>query len=117
VFCGTFTAGAFDADVGDGRMTITKEGKSRKFLDHVEQITFSGQYAAANNQTVLYVTERAVFRLTIEGLELIEVAPGVDIARDILAHMDFAPIVRDVALMDSALFQEKWGRLGALLDA
>ena len=117
VFCGTFTAGAFDADVGDGRMTITKEGKSRKFLDHVEQITFSGQYAAANNQTVLYVTERAVFRLTIEGLELIEVAPGVDIARDILAYMDFAPILRDVALMDSALFQEKWGRLGAMLDA
>ena len=111
VFCGTFTAGGLEIAVEGGRLRIVKEGKSRKFIEHVEQITFSGHYAAGTGQTVLYVTERAVFRLTPEGVELLEVAPGIDIERDIVAHMDFPPIMRDVQLMDAGVFQAEWGRL------
>ena len=73
-------------------LKILKEGKSSKFISKVDQITFSGKLAANNKQPVLYVTERCVFRLVPEGLELIEVAPGIDIERDILALMGFRPI-------------------------
>ncbi|MCB2038071.1 MAG: acyl CoA:acetate/3-ketoacid CoA transferase, partial [Ottowia sp.] len=76
-----------------------------------EQVTFSGRYAASVKQPVLYITERAVFRLRSAGLELIEVAPGIDIERDVLAHMDFKPLIRDVKPMDPALFQPVWGQL------
>jgi propionate CoA-transferase len=118
VFCGTFTAGGLEIRAADGRLEIVREGTSRKFLDQVEQITFSGHYAAAHGQTVMYVTERAVFQLTREGgMELLEVAPGIDIERDILAHMRFAPIVRDLRLMDEGLFRADWGRLAGLLAA
>ena len=116
VFCGTFTAGGLEIAVADGRLSIVSEGRSRKFLDHVEQVTFSGHYAAGIAQPVLYVTERAVFKLTGDGLELIEVAPGIDIERDILAHMAFPPIMRDVRAMDAGLFAEHWGQLAARLD-
>lgn len=88
VFCGTFTAGGLEVAVEDGKLRIIREGTSRKFMKAVEQITFSGNYAKRLNKDVLYVTERAVFRLTGEGLVLIEVAPGIDIEKDILAHMD-----------------------------
>ncbi|MCK6401335.1 MAG: malonate decarboxylase subunit alpha [Sphaerotilus natans subsp. sulfidivorans] len=115
VFCGSFTAGGLDVVVGDGRLTIRQEGRSRKFIGQVEQITFNGRDAALRGQDVLFVTERAVFRLRAEGLELIEIAPGIDLERDVLAHMDFKPIVRDVKLMDAALFQPEWGGLRKLL--
>ena len=73
----------------------------------VEQITFIGNYAKRLNKDVLYVTERAVFRLTGEGLVLIEVAPGIDIEKDILAHMDFRPLIsKDICLMDASIFDE-----------
>ena len=111
VFCGTFTAGGLEIGVEGGRLKIVKEGKSRKFIEQVEQITFSGHYAASIDQTVLYVTERAVFRLSPEGVELLEVAPGIDIERDVVAHMAFPPIMRDVQLMDAGLFQPEWGHL------
>ena len=88
----------------DGRLMITREGKTSKFLEAMEQITFNGQVAVRNGQRVLYVTERCVFQLTPEGLELIEVAPDVDIERDILAQMAFCPIVRKPRLMDYRLF-------------
>ncbi|HJV96901.1 MAG TPA: acyl CoA:acetate/3-ketoacid CoA transferase [Albitalea sp.] len=104
VFVGTFTAGGLKVAVQDGRLVIVEEGRSRKFVKQVEQVTFSGAYAARSGQPVLYVTERCVFELTAEGLELTEVAPGIDIARDILAHMDFAPIVRRPAQMDPRIF-------------
>ena len=93
VFAGTFTAGGLDVAVEDGKLKIVKEGRARKFVRAVEQITFSGTYAASKSQPVIYVTERCVFQLTPGGLELIEVAPGIDIERDILAHMDFKPII------------------------
>jgi propionate CoA-transferase len=117
VFCGTFTAGGLEVKVGDGRLEIVKEGRSRKFIEKVEQITFNGLDAAKREQNVLFVTERAVFHLTTEGLELIEIAPGIDLERDVLAHMGFKPILRDVKTMDPGLFQEQWGGLAAALAA
>jgi propionate CoA-transferase len=117
VFCGTFTAGGLQVEVGDGKLRIVEEGRARKFIEAVEQITFNGQDAALRGQKVLFVTERAVLRLTPEGLELIEIAPGVDLERDVLQHMGFRPIMRDVKLMDAALFQPVWGGLGAAIAA
>ena len=111
VFCGTFTAGGLQVKVADGQLTIVKEGKSRKFIEKVEQITFNGLDAARRQQNVLFVTERAVFHLTTEGLELIEIAPGIDLERDVLAHMGFRPLMRDVKTMDPGLFRAQWGGL------
>jgi propionate CoA-transferase len=105
VFVGTFTAGDLDISIADGQLKILREGKSRKFLHEVEHRTFSGAYAAQRGQPVLYITERCVFRLTPTGLELIEIAPGIDLQRDILALMDFAPqISPQLKLMDAAIF-------------
>ena len=103
VFVGTFTAGRLQIAIEDGRLRIVKTASVNKFVREVEHRTFSGDYAVKRDQPVLYVTERCVFELTTEGLELIEVAPGIDIERDILAQMDFKPIIRrDPALMDRA---------------
>ena len=104
VFVGTFTTDGLTVQVRNGRLSITQEGKARKFVVAVEHRTFSGSYAMKRGCPVLYVTERCVFRLTEQGMELVEVAPGIDIARDILAHMDFVPIVHDPALMDARIF-------------
>jgi propionate CoA-transferase len=105
VFTGTFTAGGLEVAFDDGQLRIVREGRSRKFIQRVEQVTFSGKFAGKKGQPVLYVTERCVFRRTAEGVELVEVAPGIDIERDILAHMDFQPIVKDPILMDAGLFR------------
>ena len=92
VFSGTFTAGGLDIAWPGGRTTIAREGNERKYVRAVEQVTYSGPLAARNGQRALYVTERAVFRRNEAGrLELIEVAPGIDIERDILAQMEFRP--------------------------
>jgi propionate CoA-transferase len=115
-FLGTFTAGGLKVTIEEGQLRILQEGKNHKLIDRVEQITFSGEYAAKTKQPVLYITERAVFRLRSGGLELIEIAPGIDLERDILAHMDFAPIMRDVREMDPAYFAPIWGGLGKRLS-
>lgn len=107
VFAGTFTAGGLRVAIDGVEMTIVREGRSRKFVRKVEQITFNGAYAAEKGQPVLYVTERCVFRRTPEGMELTEVAPGIDIERDILAHMDFEPLVRKPRLMDPRIFEDQ----------
>ncbi|MGQ0671303.1 MAG: acyl CoA:acetate/3-ketoacid CoA transferase [Hyphomicrobium sp.] len=107
VFAGTFTAGGLEVAIDGGKLRIVKEGRARKFVRAVEQITFSGPYAASKSQPVIYVTERCVFQLTQEGLELIEVAPGIDIERDILAQMDFKPIVNRPQPMDARIFREE----------
>jgi propionate CoA-transferase len=107
IFIGTFTAGGLDVQVGDGRLTILKEGKFRKFVEQIEQVTFSGEYAARMGKKVLYITERCVLTLTPEGLELTEVAPGVDIERDILPYMAFKPIIRTPQLMDARIFRDE----------
>ena len=117
VFCGTFTAGSLELGFADGKVQILREGRTKKFVHEVEHRTFSGKYASLRGQPVLYVTERCVFRLTPEGLELIEVAPGIDIEKDILAHMDFLPIVNQPRLMDARLFLPKpMGLRSDLLD-
>lgn len=107
VFGGTFTAGGLEIAVEDGRVRIVHEGRSRKFIQNVEQITFSGKFARMRSQPVFYVTERCVFQLRPEGLELIEVAPGIDIERDILANMEFRPIVNEPVLMDARIFRDE----------
>ncbi|MCA8884134.1 MAG: malonate decarboxylase subunit alpha [Rhodobacteraceae bacterium] len=106
VFTGTFTSVALDLAVMDGALQIRTEGKVRKFVDRVEQVTFSGPRARAAHQPVLYVTERCVFRLQPDGIALIEVAPGVDLQRDILDQMAFAPIMEDVGEMEPRIFCE-----------
>jgi len=104
VFVGSFVVPS-RVQVADGRMVIAHGMVTAKFLDEVEQRTFSGQYAAAAGKPVLYVTERCVFALTPDGLELIEIAPGVDVEQDILRHLAFEPIVRSMPkLMDPRIF-------------
>jgi propionate CoA-transferase len=108
VFVGTFTAGNLDVAVDAGKLLILEDGKSKKFVDEVEHRTFSGPQAAKWGKSVLYVTERCVFKLCAEGLELIEIAPGVDLQKDILDKMDFVPIMHgEPALMDSRIFQDE----------
>jgi propionate CoA-transferase len=104
LFAGTFTTGGLKAEAKDGKLTILSEGLSRKFLDRVEQITFSGDLAIENGQPAYFITERCVFQLTPDGLELKEIAPGIDIERDILKQMDFKPLVRNPIPMDSRIF-------------
>jgi propionate CoA-transferase len=107
VFAGTFTAGGLKIAIDDGNLRIVQEGRARKFVKAVEQITFSGSYAASKSQPVIYVTERCVFQLTPGGLELIEVAPGIDVERDILAHMDFRPTINKPTPMDPRIFRDE----------
>lgn len=105
VFCGTLTAKGLDCEIGQGRMRIAQEGKIRKFVERVEQITFNGSLARESGRTILYVTERAVFELRAGGMTLIEIAPGLDLEKDVLAHMGFRPaIAAPVKTMDAALF-------------
>jgi propionate CoA-transferase len=108
VFCGSFTAGGLNVEVKNGKLNIVQEGKARKFLNHVEQITFSGDYAKEVGQPVLYITERAVFELHKEGMVLTEIAPGVDLEKDILAHMDFKPVISpNLKTMDDCIFRDE----------
>jgi propionate CoA-transferase len=107
VFVGTFGAGAQEFAARDGRLTILQEAKARKFVEQVEHVTFSGPQAAKAGRSILYVTERCVFALRPDGLELTEVAPGIDIERDILALMDFKPLIpRDPLPMDARIFRD-----------
>ena len=107
VFCGEFSAVGFDATVDNGQITIRQEGKVAKFVEAVEQITFSGQHARKNKRDVLFVTERCVFQLVPDGLLLKEIAPGIDLQRDLLDRMRFKPIVPDeVPLMNEAIFRD-----------
>ena len=104
VLAGTLTAGGLKVAVEDGALRIIQEGKVQKFIPEVEQITFSGALAAETGQPVLYVTERCVFRASPEGLELIEVAPGIEIDTHILPQMGFEPVIRSVRPMDARIF-------------
>lgn len=105
VFAGTFTTSGLKIGIANGELRITREGQTCKFLASVEQITFSGTRAARIGQPVLYVTERCVFELTQKGLKLVEIAPGIDLERDILDQMTVAPIIDDLRVMDERIFQ------------
>jgi propionate CoA-transferase len=108
VFVGTFSAGKLQLEIGAGALRIHQEAATHKFVKAVEHRTFSGGVAVARRQPVLYVTERCVFRLCDEGLELIEIAPGIDLQRDVLAHMDFVPVMKVAPrLMDARIFQHE----------
>lgn len=105
-FCGTFTADGFRCRVGDGKLNILQDGKTIKFKTAVEQVSFSGDYAVEAGQKVLYITERAVFRLTEAGVTLVEIAPGVDLQKDILERMDFTPMIAgELKTMDERIFR------------
>ncbi|WP_420417199.1 acyl CoA:acetate/3-ketoacid CoA transferase [Pacificispira sp.] len=106
VFAGSFTAGGLAIRVADGGLRIDTEGKARKFLPDVEQVTFSGSRAHASGRQILYVTERCVFRLGEDGLVLTEIAPGADLERDVLAQMDFTPQIDGPIQMDSRIFDD-----------
>jgi propionate CoA-transferase len=107
VFVGTFTAGNLEVTVDGGKLRILEDGSAIKFVDEVEHRTFSGPQAAKWGKSVLYITERCVFKLTAEGLELIEVAPGIDLQKDILDQMEFRPIMRrEPTLMDARIFTD-----------
>ncbi len=106
IFSGTFTAGKSNLSWPNGQMSIAQDGSSQKLVKQVEQITYSGRYGRERGQRVLYVTERAVFRLAPSGVELIEVAPGIDLERDIIARMGFRPNVSSkLTPMDARLFR------------
>lgn len=105
VFCGTFTAGGLEVEVKDGRVNIVREGRVKKFIRQVEQITFNGKFESRKNKKITLVTERAVFELRPEGPTLTEIAPGIDLERDILAQMDFRPrIAEPLKTMDASIF-------------
>jgi propionate CoA-transferase len=118
IFVGTFTAGDLQVAIEDEKLKITKEGPHKKLINQVEHVTFSGKTAVMTNQPVLYVTERCVFRLTPEGMELTEIAPGVDLQKDILDMMDFKPIIKNhPVLMDKRIFRpEPMGLKDQLID-
>lgn len=105
IFSGTFTAGGLDIAWINGNTVIRNEGKYKKFKDSVEQISYSGSYANERGQSALFITERAVFRLKENEIELVEIAPGIDLQRDILDQMDFKPIISDHLIsMDKRIF-------------
>jgi len=105
IFCGTFTAGGLKTEVEDGKLVILQEGREIKFRDHVEQITFSGLYANKTGQSVMYITERAVFELRKDGVYLTEVAPGIDVQTQIIDLMEFEPKLEGTPkLMDGRIF-------------
>jgi propionate CoA-transferase len=105
VFCGTFTADGLEVEVREGKLKILQEGKIRKFVSRVEQVSFSASRAASKGQEVLYITERAVFRLRKEGLELVELAPGIDLEGRLLKLMEFRPIMGEIKPMPSTSFK------------
>ncbi|MEZ6060636.1 MAG: CoA-transferase [Planctomycetaceae bacterium] len=105
IFCGTMTSGGLVTRVEHGRLVIESEGRTKKFVAQVDQVSFSGSLAADSGRPVLFVTERCVFRLTSDGLQLIETAPGIDLQTQVLDVMEFRPVIRDVRPMPAHLFE------------
>ncbi|MGD8753567.1 MAG: hypothetical protein PVG14_19215, partial [Anaerolineales bacterium] len=106
IFSGTFTAGGLEIEWVNGQTHIRREGRYPKFVAQLGQVSYNGRYAAQQSQEALYITERAVFQRDAEGLVLTEVAPGIDLKSDVLAHMEFHPQVSpDLKIMDARLFR------------
>ncbi len=111
IFSGTMVVGS-DSHCENNELIIDSEGHSKKFVRNVQSMDFNAEYSRELGQNVYYVTERAVFQLTDRGMELIEIAPGLDLERDILSQMDFKPLVsKDLTEISSEIFQESWGQL------
>jgi propionate CoA-transferase len=108
VFMGTFTTGGAKTAIRGGRLIIDQEGRFKKFVEQVQHITFSGRYAAKSGRRILYITERCVFALCDKGLALVEIAPGVDLKKDILDRMDFEPVIpQPPRIMDARIFRSE----------
>jgi propionate CoA-transferase len=117
IFSGTFTAGGLEIECVNGTLKIVREGRHQKFVDRIEQVTYSAVFAAQEERTAIFVTERAVLRLADGALELVEIAPGIDLERDILAHMAFRPrIAAQLKAMDKRLFSPEPMNLRADLE-
>lgn len=115
VFVGTLTVGG-KSHIEDGKLVIDSQGKAPKFVKKVKQVTFSGEFATDKKQNVIYVTERGVFELHDNHLRLIEIAPGIDLQKDIIDQMEFEPeIAPDLRKMNPDIFQEKWGKLAQII--
>ena len=107
LFCSTFTARGLEVDFSGGKVRIVKEGSEKKLVRQVAQISFNGEIARRKGQKVHFVTERAVFELRPEGPVLIEIAPGIDLQKDVLDQMDFVPIIAaDLKTTDSVIYNE-----------
>ncbi len=123
IFMATMTGGIRREDVprftiGGGKIHIDKEGNSKKFVNEIEQISCNAKMNIDIGKTVIYITERAVFHMTEDGLELIEIAPGVDLNKDVLEVMEFKPLIsKNLREMPSGIFKEHWGELKDILDA
>jgi propionate CoA-transferase len=106
VFCGTLTAGGLIEDIEDGKLVIKQEGNKTKFLESIESVSFSAETANSTGQDVMIITERCVFQYSKEGLILTEIAPGVDMEKDIFPYMAFRPVVSsELKLMDERIFK------------
>ena len=116
VFMGQFAVGSKEK-IENNQIVIEDYGKGKKIVEQVEQITFSGEYASKAGIPVLYITERGVFDVVDGKLRLIEIAPGLDLEKDIIDWMEFRPLIAEnLKTMDSALFQEEWGNLKDIIE-
>jgi propionate CoA-transferase len=107
VFVGTFMATKSILHVDSGKLILDTEGEGKKFVQEVEHRTFSGEQALKSKQEVIYITERCVFKLNQTGVTLVEIAPGIDLEKDILSQMDFLPVVSEyLSLMDARIFAD-----------
>jgi propionate CoA-transferase len=96
-----------EQNVNENGLEVINPGRSRKFVNQVRQVTFSGKYAIQKNQEVIYITERAVFKLTPDGVVLTEIAPGIDLQNDVLDMMDFKPLLStNLKRIDNAIYSE-----------
>jgi propionate CoA-transferase len=107
VFCSTFTTGGLEVTFNDGKVQIVREGRIRKLVKQVAQVSYNGALARNKNQKMHFVTERAVFELSPNGLMLIEIAPGIDLEKDILAQMEFRPLIsKNLKQMPEEIFRQ-----------
>ncbi|MBJ7538570.1 acyl CoA:acetate/3-ketoacid CoA transferase [Marinomonas transparens] len=117
VFCGTLVNGA-KLSYADGKVSVLQEGKVQKFVEKVDHITFSGDLARENHKPVVFVTERCVLELRQEGMVLTEIAPGLDLEKDVLSAMAFRPIIaNDLKTMPAEIFAEQWGGLAQAMTS
>lgn len=117
IFCSTFTGKGLKVEFDENGLRIVEEGKIRKMVKAVQQISYNGKIAGDTGQNMVYVTERAVFKLTPEGPMLVEIAKGVDIQKDILDQMDFEPLIaKDLKYTDTRIYLETWGGLKEIIQ-